>query len=79
MRKAGALDEGAVTSQELCHRGMQPLESWCYIFLLMTSFGTPTGIPRTRGIGNVGLKRSASWGSEQAQEELGMDWVAGVY
>lgn len=49
-RRAGALDEGMVTWQQLCYRRVQPLESWCCVFLLMTSFGTSTGIPRTTGL-----------------------------
>jgi len=38
------------------------------------SFGTPTGILRTRGLGKCSSDEVSLLGSEQAQEDWGMDW-----
>lgn len=77
--RAGAWDEGGVTWQELCHRGMQLLESF---MVLSFCWCLPLELPlecQRHGLGIAVLKRSASWSSEQAQEELGMDWMVRVY
>lgn len=43
-------------------------------FCWRPSFGTPTGIPRTRGLGKCSSDEVSLLGSEQAQEDWGMDW-----
>ena len=43
-------------------------------FCWRPSFGTPTGIPRTRGLGKCSSDEVSLLGSDQAQEDWGMDW-----